>query len=205
MGKDFEIVPRIEGNGRFLGTNIGVMANPIYEGAWWGEGEVKMFLDQDNEYPTLVGTGTEDYYGSAWNQGIFHNLYQGSLISNDKTGQNAFYRYHIPDPVYFHGSIRVTIQQMGGASRDKVANLMNKGVPLIPVSVYTEPKFGFIKLLEMQDPPKLGNENFPKGTVIFYRQDDVSATAYFYLDKPTNGLQELQSKEVRTANLIGNE
>ncbi len=205
LGKDFEILPRIEGNGRFLGTNVGVMANPIYEGAWWGEGEVKMFLDQDKKYPTLVGTGTEDYYGSAWNQGTFHNQYQGSLISNNETGQNAFYRYHIPDPIYFHESIRVTIQQMGGASRDKAVNLMKNGVPLIPVSVYTEPKFGFIKLLEMQDQPNLQNENFPKGTIIFYRQDDVSATAYFYLDKPTNNLPKLQSIEVRTANLIKNE
>ncbi len=202
LGRDFEILPRTEGRGRFLGTNIGVMANPIYEGAWWGEGEVKMFLDGDEEYPTLVGTGTEDYYGSAWNQGVFSNQYQGSLIANEETGQNAFYRYHVPDPIYFNASIKVTIQQMGGASSDKVADLVKKEVPLIPVSVYTAPEFGFMKLLEMENPPKLGSENFPKGTVIFYRQDDVSATAYFYLDKPTSNLPQLQSLDVRTDNLF---
>ena len=44
-----------------IGANIGVITDPSYGGAWWGEGEVKCYLDGDREFPTLCGTGTEDY------------------------------------------------------------------------------------------------------------------------------------------------
>ena len=61
LGEDFEILPSVKGRGRFLGVNLGVIATPAYEGSWWGEGEVKMYLDCDKAHPTLAGTGTEDY------------------------------------------------------------------------------------------------------------------------------------------------
>jgi hypothetical protein len=65
---DFQILPEVSGKGRFLGSNIGINANPAYKNYWWGEGEVKMYLDGDTDLPTLVGTGTEDYIGTAWGQ-----------------------------------------------------------------------------------------------------------------------------------------
>jgi len=64
--QDFEFLPKIEGKGRFLGVNIGVNADPGYGDTWWGEGEVKMYIDNDKELPTINGTGTEDYIGTAW-------------------------------------------------------------------------------------------------------------------------------------------
>ena len=70
LGNDFDILPYIKGNGRFLGCNIGVMADPTYAKAWWGEGEVKVWLGNDQN-PTLCGTGTEDYIGTAWGQKFF--------------------------------------------------------------------------------------------------------------------------------------
>ncbi|MFX4770421.1 DUF2961 domain-containing protein, partial [Acinetobacter baumannii] len=76
-------------------------ANPAYNKIWWGEGEVKVYLDGDKEYPTLVGTGTEDYIGDAWSQNAFVNNYTGCLVSDPDKLQWTFYRYHIPDPVYF--------------------------------------------------------------------------------------------------------
>ena len=60
MEEDYEFLPRVVGR-RFLGVNVGVNADSIYENTWWGEGEVKFYLDGDSKYPTLNGTGTEDY------------------------------------------------------------------------------------------------------------------------------------------------
>jgi hypothetical protein len=114
LSKDFEIMPSVKGKGKFLGTNIGVIANPAYKGYWWGEGEVKIYLNGDNKYPTLVGTGTEDYIGTGWGQGEFSHRYNGCLIAN-KDSKWAFYRYHIPDPVFFKSAgARLTVTFLGG-------------------------------------------------------------------------------------------
>jgi hypothetical protein len=198
LGKDFEILPKVNGKGRYLGTNIGVKADSIYEYSWWGEGEVKTYLDGDSDYPTLVGTGTEDYIGTGWGQGKYSNRYSGCLIADTARKEWAFYRYHIPDPVYFDQDCRVTIQQIGGDSKSKVMSLIEKGVPLIPVSIDANP---FLKLLELSPTPDLKDKNVPSGWTNFYRQDDFSATAYFYLNKPVNNLPELISVKKRIAGL----
>jgi hypothetical protein len=75
---------------------------------------VKMYLDGDKAQPTLVGTGTEDYIGSGWGQGFFFNNYAGCLVADPPNRQWAFYRFHIPDPVFFATACRVTLQQIGG-------------------------------------------------------------------------------------------
>lgn len=199
LGEDFEILPEVEGTGRFLGTNIGIFTNEDYSSSWWGEGEVKIFLDGDGESPTLVGTGTEDYIGTAWGQGTFNHQYQGALIADGEKFEQAFYRYHIPDPVYFHDDIRVSIQQMGGWPTQKVRDLVEKGAKLEPVTVSVDHRL--VKLLEMDVPPSLKDEDFPKGWTNFWRSDDVSATAYFYLDRPSSKLPELQPLKIRRAKL----
>ena len=198
LGKDFELLPRINGKGRFLGVNMGVRANPLYEQYWWGEGETKIYLDGDKQFPTLIGTGTEDYIGTAWAQGEFHNDYAGCLFANtDSTGW-AFYRYHIPDPVFFKTDCRVTIQQMGGNRKELVSGLQQKGVPMIPVAIddltRLHPFYKQDSLLVLNTP------GLPEGFSNFYRSDDVSATAYFYLDKPANKLPALPSVHIRTVN-----
>ena len=72
LQQDYEILPRVEGRGRYLGTNIGIITDRrTYSHTWWGEGEIKIYLDGDRELPTLVGTGTEDYVGTAWGQGEY--------------------------------------------------------------------------------------------------------------------------------------
>ncbi|MDX1471577.1 MAG: glycoside hydrolase family 172 protein, partial [Flavobacteriaceae bacterium] len=178
LGKDFRILPTVQGKGRFLGTNIGIFTNEDYKDSWWGEGEVKIYLDGDSDYPSLVGTGTEDYIGTAWGQGTFDHQFQGCLIANNEKFEQAFYRYHIPDPIYFKNDIKVTIQQMGGWPSARVKELVSEGASLIPVTVSNDK--GLQKLLEMQNPPTINDDNFPKGWTNFYRSDDVSATAYFY-------------------------
>ena len=198
--KDFSILPKVKGTGRFLGTNIGVLANPIYGESWWGEGEVKMYLDGDGKYPTLVGTGTEDYVGTAFGQGVYNHQYQGSLIIDKKTGEFAFYRYHIPDPIYFYNDIQVAIQQIGGGPKEQVAELVANHAPLKIISVDSDGDFK--KILDMENPPKINEDNFPDGWTNFYRQDDVSATAYFYLNSPSSNLPKIQPLKERTDNLI---
>ncbi|RYG16562.1 MAG: DUF2961 domain-containing protein [Chitinophagaceae bacterium] len=199
LGKDFEILPAIKGKGRFLGTNIGVITDSLYKGTWWGEGEVKMFIDEDTKYPTLNGTGTEDYVGAAWGLGTFNHQYQGCLIADNKAGYFAFYRYHVPDEIYFNAGIKVTLQEMGGASLEMARALHEKGVKLKPVIANS--KTCYLKLNAMKSPPVITDEQFRPGGVLFYRVDDYSATSYFYLDKPTNDLPMLQPLAERIYNL----
>lgn len=199
LGKDFEILPKVEGTGRFLGTNMGIFTGEEYGESWWGEGEVKMYIDGDGEFPTLIGTGTEDYIGTAWGQGEYANWYQGAPIADNEKFEQAFYRYHLPDPIYFYEDITVTIQQMGGWPTEQVRELVKNGAVLKPVTVSVNDMI--IKLLELKDQPALEDEDFPMGWTNFYRNDDVSSTAYFYLDKPANSLPGIQPVAERTAEL----
>ncbi|HEY5584763.1 MAG TPA: glycoside hydrolase family 172 protein [Ruminiclostridium sp.] len=183
LGKDFEIMPKVIGDGRFIGANIGVISNPLFRDSWWGEGEVKVFIDGDIEHPTLVGTGTEDYIGTAWGQGVFSHRYQGCLINDLAIGISTFYRFHIPDPIYFHNDCKVVIQQIGGAFKETLLKIKERGAKFKIISVDEAGKFtGLLNNTcetELED-PAIDSKSWCN----FLRQDDVSATAYFYLDTP---------------------
>lgn len=199
LAKDFEVLPALKGKGRFLGMNVGVSSNPRYGDLWWGEGEVKMYVDGDSDFPTLNGTGTEDYIGTAWGQGRFFTDYTGCLVADAKDGQWAWYRYHIPDPVYFESACRVTLQQMGGGPPDKVWELQQKKVPLIPIAIYD--KSGSRLVYKKGSVTQIDRPASSDGWINFYRTDDVSATAYFYLNSPASTLPALQPVAIRTASL----
>ncbi len=200
LAEDFEILPFIEGKGKYLGTNISVIANPQYRTTWWGEGEVKIYLDGDREFPTLVGTGTEDYIGTGWGQGVFTHRYQGNPIADIENRQWAFYRYHIIDPIFFSEDIRVTIQQIGGSRKSEILDMLKDDVPLIPVSLRDEP--GPLVYLYKND-VDLRDPVYPMDAwVNFFRSDDWAAVAYFYLDKPSNNLPAIQDKKIRISNLL---
>jgi hypothetical protein len=183
LQKDYEILPLVTGKGRYLGANIGVIVNTKeYFNTWWGEGEVKIYLDGDRELPTLAGTGAEDYIGTAWGQGQFANFYQGSPVADEKTMRWAFYRYHVPDPIYFYRDARVTIQQIGYlAAHSRPPIIENKrtlyraGPGLVPMDASKDGKFE--------------------------RSDDYSSCVYFYLDKPTSNLPAIDAVGKRTAGL----
>jgi hypothetical protein len=199
LGRDFRILPRIAGRGRFLGASVTVLTNPVYEKTWWGEGEVKIALDGDkSETPTLVGTGAEDYIGTAWGQGAYINRFQGAPIATwDDEGRWTFYRFHIPDPVWFHEDIEVTLQQIGGARKNIVQGLLAKGAPLIPVTIDPGSRNNFQKLLESGK--TLSDPALPDGHTNYYRSDDVAAVAYFYLDRPERALPALAPPAHRLA------
>lgn len=193
LGKDFEFLPRIEGKGRYLGLNMGIRTDACYENTGWCEGEVKLYMDGDDQYPSYIGTGTEDYIGTAWGVGQYINLYQGCTVANDSTREYAFYRFHVPDQVVFWEHFRGTIQQMGGEMRDYVRRLIRNKVPLQPIMVLAGDKT--IRLLDQ--PKDIFDEDFPDGWVNFYRRDDYSATSYFYLDRPSTNLPQLPGVEER--------
>ncbi|WP_321477015.1 glycoside hydrolase family 172 protein [uncultured Paludibaculum sp.] len=199
LGRDFEILPLVKGDGRFLGTHVGVIAAPDVTG-WWGEGEVKMFMDGDTTQPTIAGTGTEDYIGTGWGQGLFQTRFMGSTVGDKETRQYAFYRYHIPDPVYFHRSLRVTLQQMGGDNKANVLKMLERGVTVKPVSIDVSGQL--VPLLTKPAGYNLATDPAPGDSwVNMYQRQDVSAVAFFYLDAPENGLPRLAPATERTAAL----
>jgi Protein of unknown function (DUF2961) len=200
LGKEYVILPRVRGNGRFLGCNLGIIAAAGYDGTWWGEGEVKVRIGAD-EYPTLCGTGTEDYIGTGWGQGIYAHRTQGCLIADKARRQWAFYRYHIDDPIYFDESCEVAIQTIGGSGKVHVIELQGRGTPLIPVSIDAGAENGFARLMELDQPVDLQSAAIPAGWCNFWRQDDWSSTAYFYLDSPEGGLPLIAAAPMRTAGL----
>lgn len=186
LGQDFTILPYVPGSGRFLGCNLGIVTDERYAGAWWGEGEIKVWFG-DEVHPTLCGTGTEDYIGTGWGQGIYAHRTQGCLIADKATREWAFYRYHLDDPIYFDDGCRVAIQTIGGGGLAEVLAFQQQGVPLIPVSLSDDVK-PFCKLMDLPQPVDLTDPSLPQGWCNFWRQDDWSGTAYFYLDTPASAL-----------------
>ena len=203
IGVDYEILPQCTGNGRYLGTNIGVIGNPVYQGSWFGEGEVKIYLDGDREFPTLVGTGTEDYIGTGWGQGEYVGRYFGSLLSNKEHDLYAFYRFHLADHVFFHEECRVTLQMIGNATKPMLLKMRERGAEITPIWFLDTRSSPSVqrKLLDEDHPPDLMDDDFPVASTNFYRSDDVSATAYFYLDRPYSDLPVLPDLPLRMQNL----
>jgi hypothetical protein len=120
------ILDGVKGQGHYVGTYI---AWGVHNNGWWGEGEVKFYLDGDKDFPTICGTGTEDYFGGAWDfedpkgeYGIFSTPFLGlpQVIKPDGLYQSqqrfGMYRWHIMDPIRFEEDIRVTIQALGWRS-----------------------------------------------------------------------------------------
>ncbi len=121
-GSDYTIVDGIKGKGQYVGV---YMAWGVHNNGWWGEGEVKFFMDGDKQFPTICGTGTEDYFCGSYNfdrggqYTEFCTPYAGlhQVIRPDGTykSQQRFglYRWHITDPVRFDKDLRVTMQDLG--------------------------------------------------------------------------------------------
>ena len=124
----YTIVDGIKGHGQYVGT---YMAWGVNNCGWWGEGEIKFYMDGDTEFPTICGTGTEDYFCGAYNFDLgkenggyreFTTPYAGlcQVIRPDGLYQSqtrfGLYRFHVMDPVRFEQDLRITIQALGWRS-----------------------------------------------------------------------------------------
>lgn len=158
----YTILDGVKGKGHYVGT---YMAWEVHSPGWWGEGEIKFFMDGDKQFPTICGTGTEDYFCGSYN---FENrttkLYQpfstpyaglAQVIPLDKENQYkpgqrfSLYRWHITDPIRFDKDLRVTIQALGWKEGGKYLQL----------------------------------------------EDDVSSTAFWYQSEPHNQFPPLPARE----------
>ncbi len=118
----YTIVDGIRGKGQFVGLYMAWGAN---NNGWWGEGEIKFFLDGDSQYPTICGTGTEDYFCGSYNfdrEGKYKEfctpysgLHQVIRPGGDYkvTMRFGLYRWHIMDPIRFEKDLKITIQDLG--------------------------------------------------------------------------------------------
>ena len=124
----YTILDGVRGRGHYVGT---AMAWGVHNSGWWGEGEIKFYMDGDGEFPTVCGTGTEDYFCGAYNFDVgaehggyreFSTPYSGlsQVLSPDGLYRSqqrfSMYRWHIPDPIRFERDLRVTIQALGWRS-----------------------------------------------------------------------------------------
>ena len=147
------ILDNVRGKGQYVGTYL---FWGVHNRGWWGEGEIKFYLDGDAGFPTICGTGTEDYFCGSWNfdiGGVYREYctpYAGlaRVIRPDGLYESqtrfSMYRWHVPDPVYFNENIHVTIQALGWRPGNEESLPHKRYLPL---------------------------------------QDDISSVAFFYLDR----------------------
>ncbi len=123
--RPYTILDGVRGAGHYAGT---AMAWGVNNNRWWGEGEIKFSIDGDGEFPTICGTGTEDYFGGAYNWDVdgtyttYTTPFMGMhlVVRPDGLYQSqqrfSMYRWHIMDPIRFETDLRVTIQALGWRS-----------------------------------------------------------------------------------------
>jgi hypothetical protein len=164
-GEVFTIVDDINGAGHYVGTYL---ARGTFAKGWWGEGEVKFFIDGDDEFPTICGTGEEDYFCGSYgyddrngDDGYelftpFNGPYTGFHYFRDLEKRAKYrsmigqYRWHVMDPVRFKEDLKITIQSLGWKSEGRYKHL----------------------------------------------EDDLSAVSYWYQSEPHQPFQKLPSVEV---------
>lgn len=148
---DYVIIDNIKGKGQYVGTTMAYRTN---EERWWGEGEIKFFIDGDSKFPTIVGTGTEDYFCGSHdfevrndsNKRVYKNFstpYSGfHVISNSEVNipgtKFDLYRWHINDPIRFEKNLKVTIQNLGW-NQDRTYKQLKEDVSTVAFWYQSEP------------------------------------------------------------------
>lgn len=148
---DYIILDGISGQGQYVGT---YMTYDIQQRGWWGEGEIKFFLDGDGAFPTIAGTGTEDYFNGSYDfvhplsreyqifSGPYSGLVQVLRPEDRETGTRfGLYRWHISDPIRFKSDLRVTIQGLGwqNIEGERVYRSIHDGISSVAFWYQREP------------------------------------------------------------------
>ena len=130
---DYVILDGVKGQGHYVGTFMAWQQN---SDGWWGEGEFKAFLDGDTDFPTICGTGPEDYFGGAWGFGSSFTApflgYQDVTVQDQaghamgrRGNRHILYRFHILDPIRFQQNLKVTMQAIGWRSEGRYLPLQD--------------------------------------------------------------------------------
>jgi len=148
----YTIVEGIRGQGQYAGTYMTWGSNSP---GWWGEGEIKFYMDGDREFPTICGTGTEDYFCGSYcfmkpgteEYQEYNTPYVGlsQVIKSKKQPRFGMYRWHIIDPIRFEKDLRVTIQALGWQSEGRYLPLKDD-ISSVAYWYQTEPHAAFLKL-----------------------------------------------------------
>jgi hypothetical protein len=143
----YVILDGVKGRGRYVGT---LLAWTQTEKGWFGEGEIKFYLDGDDQFPTICGTGTEDYFqGSYGFSKAYTTPYTGTVLPASESAAPpnfwSLYRWHIQDPINFEQSLRVTIQTLGWGADGKYKKLSDD-ISSVAYWYQAEPHAPFPKL-----------------------------------------------------------
>lgn len=161
--QNYVLVDSIKGKGQYVGT---YMAWGVHNNSWWGEGEIKFYMDGDTDWPTICGTGTEDYFCGSYDfdtktknaAGVYESHYTEfstpytglhQVIRGDGHYQSqqrfGLYRWHITDPIRFEKSLKVTIQALGWHNDERYLPLQDD-ISSVVFWYQTEPHGVFPKL-----------------------------------------------------------
>jgi len=148
----YTILDDVQGKGQYVGTYMTWGSNSP---GWWGEGEIKFYMDGDKEFPTICGTGTEDYFCGSYGFSKpgtdqyqeFCTPYTGmpQVIKSEKQPRFGLYRWHIMDPVRFEKDLRVTMQALGWQSEGRYLPLQDD-LSSVAFWYQTEPHSAFPQL-----------------------------------------------------------
>jgi hypothetical protein len=138
----FVILDGVKGDGRYVGTFLAW--TQMTDTNWWGEGEVKFFMDGDAEFPTYCGTGLEDYFLNSYGfSQPYAGLYSGAPLAEPETDSlpnyTSVYRWHVHDPIIFHKDLRVTIQSLGWYRDAPKYRKLNDDIASVAYWYQTEP------------------------------------------------------------------
>jgi hypothetical protein len=153
---DYTILDGVKGWGHYVGTYL---AWGVHNTGWWGEGEIKFFIDDDTKFPTICGTGTEDYFCGSYNfensrtrqyqefttpySGLFQVIRPDGVYESQQ--RFGLYRWHIMDPIRFESDLRVTIQALGWRSGGRYLPLQDD-IASVAFWYQAEPHAAFPKL-----------------------------------------------------------
>jgi hypothetical protein len=138
----YVILDGVQGKGRYAGTFLAW--TQLTDNNWWGEGEVKFFIDGDKDFPTYCGTGTEDYFlGSYGFSRPYSGQYSGTVLSDHESDSLpnywSLYRWHTRDPIAFHKDLKVTIQSLGWWRTGSNSRKLDDDIASVAYWYQTEP------------------------------------------------------------------